>query len=117
MTELFDLSAFRLTRGSLSRIYFNRSELGQLLALYSGQVARGVWRDYAIDHTSGLAGFSVFRHAHERPLFTVIKRGGGGTRPYEYALVQDRKRLAKAADLNSILTTIRRTLIMQAPDA
>ncbi len=112
MTELFDLTQFRQTRRTQIRVYFSRAELGQLLALYSGQVARGVWRDYAIDHKNGLAGFSVFRSAHEAPLFTVIKRSAGHNRPDEYALLQDRKRLAKAGDLDTILTTIRRTMIM-----
>ena len=31
------------------RIFFSRRELDQLLQLYSRQVARGEWRDYAID--------------------------------------------------------------------
>ncbi|HEV2336134.1 MAG TPA: DUF2794 domain-containing protein, partial [Stellaceae bacterium] len=31
-------------------LYFTRSELNQLLGLYSRNVARGIWRDYAIDH-------------------------------------------------------------------
>ena len=46
-------------------LYFTRSELNQLLGLYSRNVARGVWRDYAIDHRDGQALFSVFRHTHE----------------------------------------------------
>src|SRR5271165_2841746 len=43
-------------------VYFTRFELNQLLGLYSRHVARGVWRDYAIDHRDGMAQFSVFRH-------------------------------------------------------
>ena len=30
--------------------FFSRSELGQLLSLYSRRVVNGEWRDYAIDH-------------------------------------------------------------------
>jgi len=41
-------------------LYFTRSELNQLLGLYSRNVARGIWRDYAIDHRDGQALFSVF---------------------------------------------------------
>ena len=56
------LRDYRATRRPL---YFTRSELNQLLGLYSRNVARAVWRDYAIDHRDGMALFSVFRHTHE----------------------------------------------------
>src|SRR5438093_983042 len=46
-------------------LYFTRHELNQLLSLYSRHVARGVWRDYAIEHQDGRALFSVFRHTHK----------------------------------------------------
>lgn len=55
-------------------VYFDRAELNTLLGLYSRYVARGLWRDYAIGHDPGMARFSIFRHAHERPLFIVVKR-------------------------------------------
>jgi len=54
-------------------LYFTRSELNQLLGLYSRNVARGVWRDYAIDHRDGQALFSVFRHTHESAAYTIVK--------------------------------------------
>ena len=53
--------------------FFTRSELNQLLGLYSRNVSRGVWRDYAIDHREGRALFSVFRHSQEAALYTIIK--------------------------------------------
>ena len=59
-------------------VYFTRAELNQLLGLYSLHVIRGVWRDYAIDHGPGLARFSVFRHTHEAPAYTILKTGAGG---------------------------------------
>jgi len=59
-------------------LYFTRSELNQLLGLYSRNVARGIWRDYAIDHRDGQALFSVFRHTHESAAYTIIKSAGAG---------------------------------------
>ena len=60
-------------RGERRTLYFTRSELNQLLGLYSRNVARGVWRDYAIDHRDGQALFSVFRHTHESAAYTIVK--------------------------------------------
>ncbi len=57
-------------------LYFTRSELNQLLGLYSRSVARGTWRDYAIDHRDGQAVFSVFRRSHERPPIPSSRRSG-----------------------------------------
>ncbi len=113
MTELFDLSQIRQRRRLQPRLYFTRGELSQMLALYSSQVARGQWRDYAIDHTPGVAAFSVFRCSHEQPLFCIIKLSGGNSPP-EYALLQDRRRLAKAASLSAILAEVRRSILMTA---
>ncbi|GAB5388882.1 MAG: DUF2794 domain-containing protein [Alphaproteobacteria bacterium] len=54
-------------------MFFDRAELSALLSVYSEHVAKGDWRDYAIDMDQGVAMFSVFRHAHESPVFTVAK--------------------------------------------
>ena len=54
-------------------LFFNRTELGQILATYSTRVASGEWRDYAIDHFPGSALFYIFRHTHETPLYIVEK--------------------------------------------
>lgn len=60
-------------RSARRTLYFTRSELNQLLGLYSRNVARGIWRDYAIDHRDGQALFSVFRHTHESAVYTIVK--------------------------------------------
>jgi hypothetical protein len=65
------LRDYRATRPRT--LYFTRSELNQLLGLYSRNVARGLWRDYAIDHGDGQARFSVFRHTHESAVYTIVK--------------------------------------------
>jgi len=61
------------------RIFFSRRELDQLLQLYSRQVARGEWRDYAIDQSDGSAAFSVFRHSLDAPLYTIVKTAPGSS--------------------------------------
>lgn len=52
---------------------FHRREFEQLLRLYGMMVAANEWRDYAIDHLSDRAVFSVYRRASESPLFQIIK--------------------------------------------
>jgi hypothetical protein len=81
--------------------YFERAELLQLLRLYSRKVASGEWRDYALDHREGVALFSVFRHSHESPLFTIVKRGR------EFAVFRGRQRLGTAQTIADVLTHFR----------
>jgi len=84
-------------------LYFTRPELNQLLSLYSRQVARGVWRDYAIDHRDGMALFSVFRHTHEAPAYSIIKTAGAPNRPTEFIVQSGRQRLRVSPSLPEAL--------------
>jgi hypothetical protein len=88
-------------------VYFNRGELGQLLAVYSRQVIRGEWRDYAIDHRDGFALFSIFRHSHESPTFAVMKTAAGKN-PGEYVLYGGGRKLRAARTLAEILEFLQR---------
>ena len=54
-------------------VTFERRELDLILRLYGRMVAANEWRDYAIDHLSDRAVFSVFRRASETPLFQIVK--------------------------------------------
>jgi hypothetical protein len=109
MTHLLHLNDHRRRR---RRIYFNRVELGQLLQLYSSRVARGEWRDYAIDHQVGAALFSVFRHTHDRPLFAIAKFPGTGDRQADYALLSGRRNLGRSHSLSDLLRLFDRPLAL-----
>lgn len=92
-------------------VYFNRTELGQLLAVYSRCVIRGEWRDYAIDHRDGFALFSVFRHSHESSTFAIMKTASGKN-PGEYVLYSGRRKLRAARSLAEILEFFQRQPVL-----
>jgi len=52
---------------------FSRSELNSILRVYGRKVSDGTWRDYAIDHLSDRAIFSIYRRTSEFPLYRVEK--------------------------------------------
>ena len=101
----------RGTPKGAGRMFFNREELSRLLGHYITQVSRGHWRDYAIDHKPGLAAFSVFRHAHEQPVFVVTKSGLTGGR-HEFCLYGFDRRLARSGELDAMLNEWRRVTQM-----
>ncbi len=55
------------------QVVFDRHELRVLFGIYGRMVAAGEWRDYALDFTKDRAVFSVFRRAHEYPLYRIEK--------------------------------------------
>jgi len=66
--------------------------MNQLLALYSRRVARGEWRDYGIRHDADMARFFIYRHAHERALFTIVKMADANTRRGPYMVFEGTKK-------------------------
>lgn len=86
-------------------VYFNRVELNALLAVYSRHVARGEWRDYGIAHEPGMARFSVHRHTHESPQFTVVKLApkSANAGP-DYVLFEGDKRIRRSTRLLDLLS-------------
>jgi hypothetical protein len=104
--------AMRDYRARQRTVYFSRGELNQLLGLYSRHVARGVWRDYAIDHRDGMALFSVFRHTQEGPAYRIAKLGPAPGQPAEFVVVSGRQRLRASASLAEALEVFRTPLAL-----
>jgi hypothetical protein len=96
------------SRRSSRQIFFNRYELGQLLARYSSRVARGEWRDYAIDHQPGQAIFSIFRSSFERPVYALVKHVQA--RDVTYTLLERGRKLRQSTSLAEALAPIDRRL-------
>ena len=104
-------------RSRQKTLYFTRSELNQLLSLYSRQVSRGVWRDYAIDHRDGMALFSVFRHTQEAPAYSIVKTAPGAARPAEFIVQRGRQRLRVSTSLAEALELFKTRLTLVAAEA
>jgi hypothetical protein len=97
-------------QGKGRRVFFNRDDLAQLLAIYSRQVSRGLWRDYAIDHRGNMAVFSIYRRSQEQPLFSVNKVLLKGDREANYVLLSRNRQLVSSRLLSDIIDTLGRQL-------
>ncbi|WP_419902445.1 DUF2794 domain-containing protein [Kiloniella sp.] len=106
-------AVYYLNKGKKSSLHvtFNRSELGLLLSVYSQRVAKGEWRDYAIDLLGDCAVFSIFRHAHETPLFAVVKTKGHKNKYDEFTVYNGQKRLNRSRNLSEALEVFNNTLV------
>lgn len=94
--------------------HFTRPELNRLLGLYAARVAKGEWRDYAIQLGPDAATFAVFRHAHEHPLFVISKlaqgRGARAKRQPQYVVASPQRKLAQANTLGDVLAIFDRPI-------
>jgi hypothetical protein len=87
---------------------FSRAELHAILDVYGRMVAEGEWRDYAIDHLTGKAVFSVFRRSSEGPLYRIEKDPGAAPRRGGvYAVVAHTGAiLRRGPDLSRVLSVL-----------
>jgi hypothetical protein len=92
------------------RVYFNRDELNLLLGIYSRKVAHAVWRDYAIDHRSNMAVFSVYRRAQEQPTFAITKVLLRGEKDPNYILLAGKRQLKSSRRLPELIEFLDRQL-------
>ena len=108
MTTVLRLNDYRRKH---RRIFFSRPELNQLLTLYSHQVARGEWRDYAIDHGRETASFSIFRRSSEVPLYRIEKTPKLARKQGAYSVVSATGLILKRGnELDRVLAVIDRKM-------
>lgn len=108
MSQPFLLNDYRPRAG---KVVFDRADLMRILSIYSRQVLRGLWRDYAIDHESNMAVFSIYRRADEQPLFAIAKVQPRGDRDPKYVLQSRNGQLASSRYLKEILEVLSKQLI------
>ena len=103
----FELEKQRAARPSKLTMW-TRQELDIILSLYGQHVADGRWRDYGIDATKDLAVFSVFKRAHDQPLYRIEKNPSLNKRQGMYALVNSHGHVLKRGhDLPQVLKAIK----------
>ena len=107
MAQLLLLSEYRRDG---RRVFFDREDLNHLLGVYSRQVARGIWRDYAIDHRSNMAIFSIFKRSQEQAIFTVTKVLLRGDKEPNYVLSSRNRQIKSSRDLGQIIEVLQRQL-------
>lgn len=94
-----------------TRVTFHRRELDGILRLYGRMVAANEWRDYAIDHLSDRAIFSVFRRTSESPLFMIVKNPALARKQGAWAVIgADGRILKRGHELEHVLTAFNKTL-------
>ena len=104
-------NVLKLGNNHKKTIFFSKLELTSILSLYSKQVSRGFWKDYALDSQNGTAIFSIFRHTHDKPIYQIIKKRLKGLKNInEFYIFKDSELISKSTDLLMILNKFEKKL-------
>ncbi len=92
-------------------IFFSKFELTSILNLYSKQVSKGFWKDYALDSKANTAIFSIYKHSHDRPIYQIIKKSLKGFRNMpDFFITKNMEIINKSSEISSILSKFEKKL-------
>ena len=92
-------------------IFFSKLELTCILNLYSEQVSKGFWRDYALDSKIDNAIFSIYKHTQDKPIYQIIKTSQKGFRNKpNFYIKKDKEVVSKSNSLLIILSNFEKKL-------
>ena len=92
-------------------IFFSKLELTSILNLYSKQVSKGYWKDYALDSAIDNAIFSIYKHSLDKPMYQIIKNSQKGFRNKPiFFIKKDGEIISKSNDLFIILLNFEKKL-------
>jgi len=104
-------SSFNIKKVEKNFVFFSKKELSSILNLYSKQVSKGFWKDYALDNQTEIAIFSVYKHSHDKPLYQIIKNSHKGFRNKpNFYIKKDEEIISKSSDLYIILLKFEKKL-------
>ena len=92
-------------------IFFSKYELTSILNLYSKQVSKGFWKDYALDSSGNTAIFSIYKHSQDKPIYQIIKKSIKGFRNMpDFSITKDNEIINKSREISIILSKFEKKL-------
>ena len=107
----FSITSSFVNKNYKNFIFFSKYELTSILNLYSKQVSKGFWKDYALDNKANKAIFSIYKHSHDKPIYQIIKKSLKGFRNMpNFFITKDDEIINKSNEISSILLKFEKKL-------
>ena len=104
-------NALGIKNNNKNIIFFSKYELSSILNLYSKQVSKGLWKDYALDSKVNTAIFSIYKHSHDKPIYQIIKKSIKGFRNVpDFFITKDKEIINKSSKISTILSKFEKKL-------
>jgi hypothetical protein len=100
-----------INKNNKNCIFFSKYELTSILNLYSKQVSKGFWKDYALDSSGNTAIFSIYKHSQDKPIYQIIKKSIKGFRNMpDFFITKDKEIINKSREISIILSKFEKKL-------
>ena len=107
----FIITSSFVNKNNKNFIFFSKYELTSILNLYSKQVSKGFWKDYALDSKANKAIFSIYKHSHDKPIYQIIKKSLKGFRNMpNFFITKDDEIINKSNEISTILLKFEKKL-------
>ena len=70
MSKIYHFSKYIKEKEKVS---FSKNDLNLIISIYSKNVSNGIWKDYSINFERNYAEFSIYKHTHASPEFSIVK--------------------------------------------
>ena len=96
------INNFNYNKLNFKKVYFLKSELGSILNIYSRNVSKGIWKDYALDCNQNSAIFSIYKSSFEKAVLEIHKKKISNG--FEYLIMKNKKIIYTSKYLTKVLS-------------
>ena len=95
------INDFKYNKLNFKKVYFLKIELASILNIYSKNVSKGIWKDYALDCNQNSAIFSIYRSYFEKAVLEIHKKRVSNG--FEYLIMKNKKIIYTSKNLTKVL--------------
>ena len=92
---------FKYNKLKFKKVYFLKIELASILNIYSKNVSKGIWKDYALDCNQNSAIFSIYKSSFERAVLEIHKKKV--LNGFDYLIIKNKKIIYTSKNLTKVL--------------
>ena len=85
------------------KITFSKNDLYSIIQVYSKKVSNGIWKDYSINFERNYAEFSIYKHTHASPEFSIVK-----DKKKKFFIYSRAQELKKSKNINDVLDVLKK---------
>ena len=108
MSKIYPFSQYIKVK---EKVTFSKKDLISIISIYSEKVSNGIWKDYSINFEDNYAEFSIYKHTHASPEFSIIKNKKKIF--YIYSRKQEIKRSKYIKDILNVLKKVESKKILK----
>ena len=85
------------------KVTFSKEDLNSIISIYSQKVSNGIWKDYSINFEKNYAEFSIYKHTHASPEFSIVKN-----KKKIFYIYSRKKELKKSKYIKDVLNVLKK---------